>query len=229
MPMGKSEGNTMNKSIIAITALAFILSACTTNPFTGEDQVSRTAIGAGTGAGVGAAAGALLGAATGSDVRKAALIGAGLGLLTGTGIGLYMDNQEAKLRQQLEGTGVSVTRVGDSIVLDMPSNVTFATNKAAVKPQFYATLNSVALVFKEYKQTLINVVGHTDSSGDANANFDLSRRRAASVAQYLEAQNLDAQRFSVEGHGASDPIASNATPSGKAQNRRVEITILPLT
>ena len=219
----------MNKSIIAITMLAFSLTACTTNPFTGEQQVSNTAVGAGAGIGLGAGVGALVGAAAGADVRKAALIGAGLGLLTGTGIGIYMDNQEAKLRKQLQGTGISVTRVGDSIVLNMPSNVTFATNKADVKPQFYSTLNSVSLVFKEYKQTLINVVGHTDSSGDANANFDLSRRRAASVAQYLEAQQLDANRFSVEGHGASDPVASNATPSGKAQNRRVEITIMPLT
>lgn len=219
----------MNKSIIAVTLLAITLSACTSNPFTGEQQISNTAVGAGAGAGLGAGVGALVGAATGADVRKAALIGAGLGLLTGTGIGVYMDNQEAKLRQQLQGTGISVSRVGDSIVLDMPSNVTFATNKSDVKPQFYSTLNSVSLVFKEYKQTLINVVGHTDSSGDANSNFDLSRRRAASVAQYLEAQNLDANRFSVEGHGASDPIASNATASGKAQNRRVEITILPLT
>jgi outer membrane protein OmpA-like peptidoglycan-associated protein len=219
----------MNKSIIAITALAFTLSACSTNPFTGETQISNTAVGVGAGAGIGAGVGALVGAAAGADVRKSALIGAGLGLLSGGAIGVYMDAQEAKLRQQLQGTGVSVTRVGDSIVLNMPSNVTFATNQAAVKPQFYSTLNSVSLVFKEYKQTLINVVGHTDSTGDANFNYDLSRRRAASVAQYLEGTNLDANRFSVEGHGASDPIASNATVSGKAQNRRVEITIMPLS
>jgi outer membrane protein OmpA-like peptidoglycan-associated protein len=219
----------MNKSIIAITALAFTLSACSTNPFTGETQISNTAVGVGAGAGIGAGVGALVGAAAGADVRKSALIGAGLGLLSGGAIGVYMDAQEAKLRKQLQGTGVSVTRVGDSIVLNMPSNVTFATNQAAVKPQFYSTLNSVSLVFKEYKQTLINVVGHTDSTGDANFNYDLSRRRAASVAQYLEGTNLDANRFSVEGHGASDPIASNATVSGKAQNRRVEITIMPLS
>ena len=131
----------------------------------------------------------------------------------------------AKLRQRLAGTGVSVTRVGDSIVLNMPSNITFDTNQADVKPQFYNTLNSVALVFAEFKQTLINVVGHTDSSGDANFNYDLSRRRAASVAQYLAAQQLDPNRFSVEGHGASEPIASNATTSGKAQNRRIEFVV----
>jgi len=219
----------MKSPVIALVLTSLLVSACTTNPFTGEQQVSNTAIGAGAGAGLGAIGGALVGAAVGADARKAALIGGGLGLLTGTGIGLYMDNQEAKLRRQLQGTGVSVTRMGDSIVLNMPSNVTFDSDQSDLKPEFFATLNSVSLVFKEYKQTLINVVGHTDSTGDANHNYDLSRRRAASVAQYLAAQQLDPHRFSVEGHGASDPIASNASPSGRAQNRRVEITILPLT
>lgn len=219
----------MNKFMNAAVGLTFLLAGCSTDPFTGEQKISNTAVGVGAGAGVGAIAGAIIGSAVSADARKAALIGAGIGALTGGGIGLYMDSQEAKLRQRLEGTGVSVTRVGDSIVLNMPSNITFDTNKADVKPQFYNTLNSVSLVFKEFKQTLINVTGHTDSSGDANYNFDLSRRRAAAVAQYLSAQQLDTNRFSVEGHGASDPIASNATASGKAQNRRVEITILPLT
>ncbi len=219
----------MKKSVLALVFVSTVVSACTTDPFTGEQKIANTAIGAGAGAGVGALGGAIVGAAIGADARKAALIGGGLGLLTGTGIGLYMDNQEAKLRRQLQGTGVSVSRLGDSIVLNMPSNVTFGTDQSDVKPQFFATLNSVSSVFKEYKQTLINVVGHTDSTGDANHNYDLSRKRAASVAQYLSAQQLDAQRFSVEGHGANDPVASNASPSGRAQNRRVEITILPLT
>lgn len=219
----------MQKTFFTTAIVASLLAGCTTDPFTGEQKVANTAVGAGAGAGIGALGGALIGAAVGADVRKAALIGGGVGLLTGTGIGLYMDNQEAKLRRQLQGTGVSVTRAGDSIVLNMPSNVTFDSDQADVKPQFYPTLNSVSEVFKEYKQSLINVVGHTDSSGDANHNFDLSRRRAASVAQYLSAQQLDPHRFSVEGHGANDPIASNASPSGRAQNRRVEITILPLT
>ncbi len=219
----------MKKPVLALLVAATFLSACTTDPFTGEQKPSNTVVGAGTGAGVGAITGAIIGAAVSADVRKAALIGAGIGLLTGGGIGAYMDHQEAKLRRQLEGTGVSVSREGDSIVLDMPSNITFDTDQADIKPQFYETLNSVALVFKEYKQTLINVVGNTDSTGDPNHNFDLSRRRAASVAQYMSAQQLDPNRFSVEGHGATDPIASNATPSGRAQNRRVEITILPLT
>lgn len=219
----------MKKTILAAVAAAMLLSACTTDPFTGEQKVSNTAVGGLGGAGVGAIAGALIGTAVSADVRKAALIGAGIGLLAGGGIGLYMDNQEAKLRQRLQGTGVSVTRQGDSIILNMPSNITFDTDKAEIKPQFYNTLNSVSLVFQEYKQTLINVIGHTDATGDPNYNYDLSRRRAAAVAQYLSAQQLNPNRFSVEGHGATDPVASNASPSGRAANRRVEITILPLT
>ncbi len=140
-----------------------------------------------------------------------------------------MDNQEAKLRERLRNTGVSVTRVGDRIILNMPSNITFDTDRSDVKPQFYETLNSVALVFQEFDQTLIDVVGHTDADGSDDYNYDLSRRRAASVARYLSAQQLDPNRFSVDGRGEQEPIASNASASGKAQNRRVEITILPLT
>jgi outer membrane protein OmpA-like peptidoglycan-associated protein len=219
----------MKHAIIIATSAAFLLSACTTNPFTGEQQLSKTAIGAGTGAALGAAAGAILGATTSLSSRKAALVGAGLGALAGGGVGAYMDNQESQLRERLQGTGVSVTRVGDSIVLNMPSNITFDTARADIKPQFFDTLSSVAEVFKEYKQTLIDVVGHTDSDGSDQSNYDLSRRRAASVAQFMASQQLDPNRFSVEGHGERDPIASNATASGKAQNRRVEITILPLT
>ena len=219
----------MKHAIITATALSLLLSACSTNPFTGEQQVSKTAIGAGTGAALGAAAGALLGATTSLSSRKAALVGAGLGALAGGGVGVYMDNQESQLRERLAGSGVSVTRVGDSIVLNMPSNITFDTARAEIKPRFYDTLTSVAEIFKGYKQTLIDVVGHTDSDGSDQSNYDLSRRRASSVAQFMASQQLDPNRFSVEGHGERDPIASNATASGKGQNRRVEITILPLT
>ena len=214
----------MKSGFIVAVTLALLLGACTENPYTGELQPSKTAVGVG----AGAAVGAIIGVATDGS-RKAALIGAGIGALAGGGIGAYMDNQESKLRNQLEGTGVSVSRVGDSIVLNMPSNITFDTDRAELKPQFFSTLNSVSSVFREYKQTLINVVGHTDASGAPDYNYDLSRRRAAAVAQYLSAQQLDPNRFSVEGHGEKEPVASNATKSGKAQNRRVEITILPLT
>ncbi len=219
----------MNKFILTATASAFLLTACTSNPYTGEQQVSKGLLGAGGGAILGGAAGALIGATTSVKTRKAALIGAGIGALAGGGVGIYMDNQEAKLRQRLQNTGVSVTRVGDSIVLNMPSNITFDSDQSDVKPQFYETLNSVALVFQEFDQSLIDVAGHTDSDGSDDYNIDLSRRRAGSVARYLTSQQLDPQRFSVEGRGEREPIASNASSRGKQENRRVEITIQPLT
>jgi outer membrane protein OmpA-like peptidoglycan-associated protein len=178
---------------------------------------------------LGGAAGALIGATTSVKTRKATLIGAGLGALAGGGVGVYMDNQESKLRQRLQNSGVSVTRRGDSIVLNMPSNITFDSDQSDVKPQFYDTLDSVALVFKEFDQTLIDVTGHTDSDGSDDYNYDLSRRRAGSVARYLSSQQLDPNRFSVEGRGEQEPIASNASARGKSQNRRVEIIIQPLT
>ena len=218
----------MKKLVFALTATSF-LAACTTNPFTGEQQASNTLLGAGAGAALGGAAGALLGATTSLKTRKAALIGAGIGALAGGGVGVYMDQQESKLRKQLQNTGVSVTRVGDNIVLNMPSNVTFDSGQADVKPNFYETLNSVALVLREYNQTLVDVIGHTDSDGSDDYNFDLSRRRASAVTQYLGSQQLDANRFSTEGRGEQQPIASNATQVGKSQNRRVEITIQPMT
>ncbi len=219
----------MKHTIIALTAASFLITACSTNPYTGEQQVSNTAIGAGTGALLGGAAGALLGATTNVKTRKAALIGAGLGALAGGGVGLYMDNQESKLRQRLQGSGVSVTRSGDNIILNMPSNITFASDQSDIKPNFYEVLNSVAIVLKEFNQTLVDVNGHTDADGSDDYNYDLSNRRATSVAQYLVSQQLDSQRFSVQGFGKTQPIASNATAAGKAQNRRVEIQIVPLT
>jgi outer membrane protein OmpA-like peptidoglycan-associated protein len=219
----------MKHAIVALIAATSLLSACTTNPYTGEQQVSKGLLGAGTGAALGAAAGAILGQTTSLKTRKAALVGAGIGALAGGGIGVYMDNQEAKLRQRLANSGVSVTRVGDSIVLNMPSNITFDTDQSDIKPAFYDTLNSVALVFQEFDQTYIDVVGHTDADGSDEYNEDLSRQRASSVARYLSAQQLNPNRFSVEGKGEREPIASNASSSGKAQNRRVEIMIQPLT
>jgi outer membrane protein OmpA-like peptidoglycan-associated protein len=219
----------MKFAIAASLSAALLLSACTSNPYTGESQVSKGLLGAGTGAALGAAAGALLGKTTSLKTRKSALIGAGIGALAGGGVGVYMDQQESKLRQRLENSGVSVTRVGDNIILNMPSNITFDVDRAEVKPDFYDTLESVGLVLAEYNQSYIDVLGHTDSDGADDYNFDLSRRRANSVAQYLVSQQLDPNRFSVEGRGEREPIASNSSSSGKSRNRRVEITIQPLT
>ena len=214
---------------IATAGTALLATGCTTiNPYTGEQQTSKVAKGAGIGAAVGAVAGWISGDDR-KERRKRALIGAGVGGLTGGGIGYYMDVQEAKLRQQLQGTGVSVTRVGDNITLNMPGNVTFATASADLNPQFFEVLRSVALVLKEYDKTLIEVAGHTDSRGDDAYNQRLSEQRAASVGQYLRTQGVNDQRIITVGAGETRPIASNATPDGQQQNRRVELTLAPLT
>lgn len=215
---------------LAILALAgTFLSACTTtDPYTGEQKVSNTAGGAVLGAALGAVGGAVIGGG-GRGSRNGALIGAGIGALTGGAIGNYMDQQESELRAQLQGTGISVTRAGDRIILNMPSNITFATDQYAVMPNFYPTLNSVALVLKKFNRTLIDVNGHTDSTGSLQHNEQLSQNRAQSVATYLFGQGIDPRRVSAIGFGPSQPIATNATPDGRAQNRRVEVQIAPLT
>lgn len=214
----------LKKAAIALAA-ATILAGCTTDPYTGQRKVSNTAAGAGLGAVAGAGIGALVG---GGDDTRNALLGAGIGALAGGAIGGYMDQQEAKLRAQLQGTGVSVTRQGDYIILNMPSNITFQTDESAIQPGFYGTLNSVALVLREFNKTLVDVYGHTDSTGSDQYNQDLSQRRAASVSNYLGAQGVDPRRFAVIGMGESQPIASNDTESGRAQNRRVEIRLAPI-
>ncbi|MEL7229082.1 MAG: OmpA family protein [Pseudomonadota bacterium] len=215
-------------SAAALASLVFV-SACTTDPYTGQQKVSNTVIGAGAGAAVGAVGGLLVGRATGADRRKSALIGAGIGALGGGAIGAYQDRQEAQLRAQLQGTGVSVTRTGDRIILNMPSNITFATGEANIKGEFFSVLNSVALVLKEYNRSLVNVYGHTDSDGSPQFNQQLSERRGVVVANYLVSQGTDSRRYYVVGYGEERPIASNATAAGKAQNRRVEIEIDPLS
>lgn len=215
----------MKKTMLAVTATAFLVSACTTDPYTGQQKVSNTA----GGAVLGGLAGAALGTLAGGNDRRNALIGAGIGALAGGAIGMTMDQNEAELRRQLEGTGVSVTRTGDQIILNMPSDITFAVDQDAVKPGFYQTLNSVALVLKKFRQTTVDVFGHTDSTGNDQHNFDLSQRRALSVANYLSAQGVDSRRFAVTGFGETRPIASNKTTEGRAQNRRVEIQLSPLT
>lgn len=216
----------LKKLTIAALAATF-LSACTTDPYTGQEKISNTAGGAAIGAAVGALGGLMVGGSSRAQ-RNAVLIGAGIGALGGGAIGNYMDRQESELRAQLQGTGVSVTRQGDHIILNMPSSITFDTDQDAVKSQFYPTLNSVAIVLRKFNQTLVDILGHTDSTGSASHNQQLSQRRAASVATYLGSQGIDPRRFAVIGYGASQPVASNATPQGRAQNRRVEIQISPL-
>ncbi|MGD2064670.1 MAG: OmpA family protein, partial [Nitrospirota bacterium] len=210
--------------VVGSVLIAFGLSACTTvNPYTQEKQVSKVAVGTGIGAASGAVIGALT--ASGKHRRRNALIGAGIGAIAGGGAGYYMDVQEAKLRQRLQNTGVSVTRQGDYIVLNMPGNVTFATDSPSINASFYGVLSNVAVVLKEYEKTYVDVVGHTDSTGASDYNQRLSEERARSVAGYLSGQGVLAERLLVAGRGESDPIASNDTPEGRAQNRRVTIQI----
>lgn len=215
------------KPIIAVAALTLALSGCTTDPYTGEQKLSNTVGGAGIGAGVGALGGYLVGEATGADSGRAALIGAGIGAIGGGGIGAYMDNQEAELRRQLQGTGVSVTRRGERIVLNMPSNITFPTDGDQIRGEFYPVLNSVAIVLAKYDRSIVDVDGHTDSQGSDGYNLDLSRRRAESVADYLAAQRIDGRRLNVQGFGESRPVADNGSDYGRAENRRVEVSISP--
>ncbi len=210
------------RSVTAIAA-ASLLAACTTNPYTGERQISKTA----TGAVIGAAAGAAIGAATGGDRGERAAIGAGAGAIAGGAIGAYMDVQEARLREKLAGTGVSVTRSGDDLILNMPGNVTFGTDSADIRSDFYPVLHSVALVLEEFDRTRIQIAGHTDSTGAEDYNQRLSERRAASVRSYLSAEGIPALRTSARGFGERYPIASNRTSEGRSQNRRVELRLVP--
>ncbi len=206
--------------------LMFAAAACTTvNPYTRETQTSKAV----KGAGIGAAAGAVAGLLTKGDKLENALIGAGVGAIAGGGVGYYMDVQEAKLRQRIEGTGVSVTRVGDNITLNMPSSITFALNSADLNSQFFSALEGVGVVLKEYNKTVVEIAGHTDSSGSDEYNRTLSQRRAQAVASYLTSQGVKSERLITVGAGESHPIASNDTEQGRASNRRVELTIVPVT
>jgi len=217
----------MWKSIAAIVCAALLVAGCQTkDPYTGEEQTSNAT----RGAIIGGIAGAGIGALTNRhQAGRNALIGAGIGALAGAAVGGYMDDEEAELRHRLRAAGVSVTRRGDRIILNMASDITFDTDSDRVKPQFYQVLAAVGEVLTHYNRTTIEVSGHTDSTGSAQHNQDLSQRRAESVAHVLEDNGVIPPRMYVEGFGKSHPIATNATAAGRAQNRRVEIQIIPFT
>ena len=216
---------------ISLLAASVALTGCTTlDPYTREEKTSSAT----KGAIIGAVAGAIIGNVTARDKdrrdrQKQTLIMAGVGALAGGAVGNYMDQQELELRKQLEGTGVSVIRDGDNLILNMPSNVTFDVDRSEVKPDFYETLRSVGLVLKKYDKTIIEVAGHTDSTGSESYNQALSERRAYSVARYLESQGIASMRIETIGFGELRPIADNSTEGGRALNRRVELTLIPIT
>ncbi|KZE31809.1 OmpA family protein [Crenobacter luteus] len=208
---------------VAALAAALAASACTTNPQTGQQEMSKTAM-----YGLGAAATCgIVGALThgGKGARNAAL---GCGVV-GAGVGAYMDHQEKLLREKLAGSQVQVSRDGDQIKLVMPDNITFALNSAELRPDVRKTLDDVGRVLAQYTDTSITVAGHTDSTGTLQLNQALSERRAASVGNYLQGQGVAAARIRTVGFGPNQPVASNTTAEGRAKNRRVEINITPKT
>lgn len=218
----------MKTKIAALGLSLLAVGACTTtDPYTGQTVRSNTR----TGILAGAAGGALLGYLTNTNKseegRTNALIGAGVGALAGGAVGAYMDRQQAELRRELAGSGVEVERRGDDIVLNMPSDVTFGVDQSDVQSRFYPVLDDIAATLSRYPQTLIDVAGHADSTGADAYNQALSERRASSVASYLVSRGVLQDRLYVVGYGESRPIASNATEQGRAQNRRVEITVRP--
>ncbi|HEY3699954.1 MAG TPA: OmpA family protein [Spongiibacteraceae bacterium] len=219
--------STKSRSLfIASFISAGLLAGCmTTDPNTGEQKVSHTT----KDAGIGALAGAVLGAATASrhDRTKGILTGAALGGGIGAAVGHHSDKQEAELRQKLANSGVEVQRQGDTIKLIVPGAISFATSSAQLAPNFYESLNKVGASLQEYPDSTVQILGHTDSTGPAAFNQQLSVNRANAVVVYLSAQGIAQQRIQALGMGASQPIADNKTADGRAQNRRVEIKIIP--
>lgn len=215
-------------SLLTTVALSctMVTTACTTDPYTGQQTINRTAVGIIGGAVGGYLLGDLVG---GSHDRNAKMIGAGIGAIAGGAVGNYMDRQEAELRRQTAGTGVDVIRTGDELVLRMPAGITFAVDSYALQPGVQGTLNEVARTLASYNQTYIDVLGHTDSTGSDAYNQALSERRAQSVADYLSSRGVALARMGVRGYGETQPIASNDTEEGRAQNRRVEIKVVPVT
>ena len=208
-------------------AAAILVAGCaTTDPYGGQTQRSSTAVGTGVGAAIGAAAGALSGDGSTSR-RDRALIGAAVGAAAGAGVGAYMDRQEQQLRENLQGSRIEIDRRGDDIVLNMPSSVTFGFDSAELTSDARSALNEVANVLTQYTDTRVNIAGHTDSTGNADYNQRLSERRAESVGRYLSQNGVSSMRLNTLGYGATRPVASNDSEQGRAQNRRVEITLTP--
>jgi outer membrane protein OmpA-like peptidoglycan-associated protein len=219
--MKKSQMMTMGLVVAMLP-----LSACVTDPETGNRTISKAAIG-----GIGGALGGyLLGDLVGGRRdRTEKILGAGIGAVAGAGVGYYMDEQERKLRQQTAGTGINVIRDGDNLVLDMPSEITFGVDSANIDVGFRNTLDQVASTLTQYEKTYVDVLGHTDSTGSDAYNQALSERRASAVADYLSTRGVQSARLAARGYGESQPKVSNLDAAGRSANRRVEIRLVPVT
>ncbi|KPH57409.1 OmpA family protein [Novosphingobium aerophilum] len=207
----------------AVAALSLVaVSGCVTDPNTGERKVSRTAIGGAGGAGLGYLLGSVIGGKT------ARIVGAGIGGVAGGVVGYQMDQQIRELKEQTAGSGIDVSQEGDGILVNLP-DVTFAVNSTEISPSFQASLDNVAQSMVKYPNSLVDVYGHTDSTGSAAYNLDLSKRRADSVARYLISRGVSSARIQTKGMGKDYPVADNTTAEGRSKNRRVEIKITPVT
>jgi outer membrane protein OmpA-like peptidoglycan-associated protein len=219
----------MKKSRLLVSTAAALslltVSACVTDPNTGEKKVSRTAIGGVGGAVLGGLLGGVIGGKTGR------IIGAGLGGVAGGVIGYKMDQQIKELKEATAGSGVDVTETdnGQAILVNLPDGVTFDVGSYTLKPEFRATLDDVAASMVKYPNSLIDVYGHTDSTGSDAFNQTLSENRARTVANYLTSRGVAAARIRSQGYGETMPVADNATDEGRRKNRRVEIKIVPVS
>ena len=205
------------KIIALLVCMAWLTGGCSTGPDTGKQPVNQNAVGGFTGK------------TKSRESRHHALQDAGIRRLSYGSVGAYMDKQEARLHKRLQRTGVSISRTGNHIILNMPGRITFDFGSANLKSEYYEVLNAIAMVFEDFGKTYIDVYGHTDSIGSQKYNYKLSYRRANCVAEYLIAQGCNSHRFSIQGFGETRPVASNASKSGRSQNRRLEIEISPLT
>jgi outer membrane protein OmpA-like peptidoglycan-associated protein len=205
-------------AIPALVAIAMAAGCAQPSP-----DAQRVGIGAAAGAALGAGVGLLFG---GSD-RRNALIGAGIGAIAGAAAGDYLNRQQRRLEQDLAGTGATVTNTGQQLIVTLPDTVTFDVGSSTVRPQFLPDLTEVATSLRAEPSSFIDVIGHTDSTGSAEFNKALSVRRAQAVADLLIARGVQRERVAAFGQGFSQPVATNDTPEGRAQNRRVEIRITP--
>jgi outer membrane protein OmpA-like peptidoglycan-associated protein len=207
----------------AAAALSLVMvSGCVTDPNTGERKISRTAIGGVGGAGLGYLLGSVIGGKT------ARIVGAGIGGVAGGAIGYQKDKQIRELRESTAGSGIDVSEQGDGILLNLP-DVTFAVDSTEISGAFQSALDRVAQSMIQYPNSLIDVYGHTDSTGSDTYNLDLSKRRADAVARYLISRGVSSARIQTQGMGEAYAVADNNTAEGRSRNRRVEVKITPVT
>lgn len=200
-----------------------LLAGCVQDPYRYEDPYARTKGAAATGAVIGG----LIGAKSGGDDRLAkAVIGAAAGAAIGGAIGHSLDQQAADLRAQMSANSTVVNN-GNTLVVTMPQDILFATDSATLRPDLQGDIRAVAANLVRYPNSRVEVIGHTDNTGEAAYNQDLSDRRARSVAGVLMSGGVPGARIAAYGRGEDQPIASNLTPEGRQQNRRVEIVIRP--